>query len=191
MSRTAPARRNSRMRMNEHMKSIRLGAEFYAMRAPVAAPALLGKLLCVRQDDGSIMRCRITETEAYFGEDDSACHARRGKTGRTEVLYMSGGTAYVYLCYGMHRLFNVVTGFEGFPEAVLVRAVDGHDGPGRLTKHMGITMSHNREDLLSADRLWIEDDGYEAAYSVFPRVGIAYAVKADRERLWRWRANGK
>jgi len=166
---------------------IRLGREFYSQRATEAAFLLLGKLLCVNRG-GHILRERITETECYFGETDSACHASRGKKPRCSMLYEAGGRAYVYLCYGIHEMMNVVTGPEGFPEAVLIRGVSGAEGPGRLTKLLGVDRSMNGEDLISSGRLWIEDDGTRSEYKVFKRVGIDYAAKDDRERLWRFRA---
>ena len=105
------------------------------------APRLLGKFLCRRLADGTVLRRRITETEAYFGEEDTACHAHKGRTPRTDVMYSPGGCAYVYLCYGMHEMLNVVTGREGRPEAVLIRGVEGAEGPGRLTKALHVDRS--------------------------------------------------
>ena len=102
----------------------RLTAEDYAVDAVTAAKALVGAWLCRRLDDGTVMRRRITETEAYCGEEDTACHAHKGRTARTDVMYSPGGCAYIYLCYGMHELLNIVTGPEGRPEAVLIRGVE-------------------------------------------------------------------
>ena len=101
----------------------RLMAEDYAVDAVTAAKALVGAWLCRRLDDGTVIRRRITETEAYCGEEDTACHAHKGRTARTDVMYSPGGCAYIYLCYGMHEMLNVVTGPEGRPEAVLIRAL--------------------------------------------------------------------
>ena len=81
-----------------------------------------------RMVDGTVMRRRITETEAYCGKEDTACHAHKGRTARTDVMYSPGGCAYIYLCYGMHEMLNVVTGPEGRPEAVLIRGVEGAEG---------------------------------------------------------------
>ena len=91
------------------------------------APSLIGKLLCRKMCDENgerIIKFRITETECYFGEEDTACHAHKGKTERTKTMYRRGGIAYVYLCYGMHSMLNVVSGPEGYPEAVLIRGVE-------------------------------------------------------------------
>ena len=92
-------------------------------QATELAPWLIGKILC-REIDGAVVRVRITETECYFGENDTACHAHKGRTERTDIMYREGGRAYVYLCYGIHSLLNITTGKEGHPEAVLIRGVD-------------------------------------------------------------------
>ena len=163
----------------------RLGRKYLSQPAPELAPALLGKLLCRRTEEG-VRKYRITETECYYSEEDTACHASKGKTDRTRVLYEKGGTAYVYLCYGMHHLFNVVSGKEGFPEAVLIRGVEGYNGPGKLTKAMQITKELNEEDLTVSKRLWLEDDGYIPKYRRDKRVGIDYATPEYRDILWRY-----
>ena len=164
----------------------RLIAEDYAADAVTVAKTLVGAWLCRRMADGTVMRRRITETEAYCGEEDTACHAHKGRTPRTDVMYSSGGCAYIYLCYGMHEMLNVVTGREGRPEAVLVRGVEGAQGPGRLTKLLQIDRSLNREDLNASERLWIESDGLRVKFTAAPRIGIAYASKRDQNRKWRF-----
>lgn len=163
----------------------RLGKNDLKKPATELAPDLIGKLLCRKTPTG-IQKYRIAETECYYSEEDTACHASKGKTERTKVLYEKGGTAYVYLCYGMHSLFNVVTGKEGFPEAVLIRGVEGYNGPGKVTKAMGIDRSLNGIDLTESKELWLEDDGMRPAYSLAKRVGIDYADPTDRDRLWRY-----
>ena len=107
----------------------RLVTTDYAVGAVTAAKALVGAWLCRWMEDGTVIRRRITETEAYCGEEDTACHAHKGRTARTDVMYSPGGCAYIYLCYGMHEMLNVVTGPEGRPEAVLIRGVEGAEGP--------------------------------------------------------------
>lgn len=164
---------------------MRVKSDFYKMRAPEMAKALLGKLLC-RKVDGKVMKLRINETEAYFGEDDTACHASKGKTGRTKTMYEDGGTAYIYLCYGIHNLLNIVSGERGFPEACLIRGVEGYDGPGKLTKAMKIDRSLNGIDLNTSDELWLEDDGHNPSFEPSRRIGIGYASEEDRNRLWRF-----
>jgi len=166
----------------------RIDPAFYARDVLNVAPALLGKLLCRRLPDGAVLRRRITETEAYRGEDDTACHARAGKTRRTAVMFGPGGFSYVYLCYGMHNLINIVTGAQGQPQAALIRGVEAHPGPGRLTKAMSIDRALNGLDMRASDVLWLEDDGF-APGSVLtgPRVGIGYASAEDQAREWRFR----
>lgn len=142
----------------------------------------MGKLLVVNGK-----RFRISETEAYCGEADTACHAHKGKTKRTEVLYADAGTLYIYLCYGIHWLLNIVTGEPGQPEAVLIRACLEAPGPGKLTKALGITGTLNRESAVSSPELWIEDDGFSCEVETAKRVGIGYASQEDQERLWRFK----
>ena len=156
------------------------------------AKALLGMVLCRRLDDGTVLRARIVETEAYFGEEDTACHAHHGRTPRTDIMYAPGGFAYVYLCYGMHHMLNVVTGPADHPEAVLIRGVEGAVGPGRVTKSLHITRELNRENLVESNRLWIEtEDAPPPRFKSSPRVGIGYASKHDQARKWRFIAIAK
>ena len=165
----------------------RLTAEDYAVDAVTGAKALVGAWLCRRLDDGTVIRRRITETEAYCGEEDTACHAHKGRTPRTDVMYSPGGYAYVYLCYGMHDMLNVVTGPADHPEAVLIRGVEGAPGPGRVTKAMRITRALNRENLVDSERLWIErTDAPAPRFKATTRVGIGYASKRDQFRKWRF-----
>lgn len=160
--------------------------ELYTLPAPEAAPLFLGMLLCVRQPDGTVSKARITETEAYYGEEDTGCHAHRGRTARTAVMYGPGGTAYVYLCYGIHEMLNIVTGPEGHPEAVLVRGVEGADGPGKLTRMLGIDRRLNGVRFETGGSIWLEDDGCRPLYTASPRIGIQYAEQRDRELPWRF-----
>ena len=179
--------------MSDRFPRMRLKALDYAGNAVDIAKFLLGKTICRRLDDGTVLRARIVETEAYFGEEDTACHAHRGRTPRTDVMYAPGGSAYVYLCYGMHAMLNVVTGPAGHPEAVLVRGIEGAVGPGRVTKTLQIACGLNRENLVSSERLWIESDGAPPPrFTASPRVGIGYASKRDQKRRWRFvaRENG-
>ncbi len=163
-----------------------LSKTYFKRPATELAQDLLGKLLCVQTPQGVIHR-RITETECYFGEEDTACHAHKGRTPRTETLYFAGGVCYIYLCYGIHSLLNVVTGPAGHPEAVLIRGVEGARGPGRVTKLLGLTTAQNRTPLCKKYGIWIEDDGTPPpAFSATPRVGIDYAAAQDRIRPWRF-----
>lgn len=159
----------------------RLSYEFYHRHALEVAPELVGKLLV---HNGKALR--ISETEAYCGESDTACHASRGRTKRTEVLYADAGTIYVYLCYGMHWLMNVITGNVDDPQGVLIRACVEAPGPGRLTKALGITGEQNRGSIVTSGELWIADDGFRCNIRTDKRVGIGYASEEDQEKRWRF-----
>ena len=137
------------------MSGERIGKELFLKPAWEVAPLILGAYICRRTPSG-VIRLEISETECYFGEEDTACHACRGRTKRTQTLYHEGGEAYVYLCYGIHSLLNVVTGASGHPEGVLIRSAGGYDGPGKLTKALSVTCELNGEDLCVSDRLWVE-----------------------------------
>ena len=157
-----------------------LPAAFFQQNALTVAPRLLGCRLVV---DGRELK--ITETEAYMGEADTACHAHHGRTKRTEMLYRWGGHVYVYLCYGIHSLLNVITGPENEPQGVLIRCCEGAAGPGKLTKALGIDLSFNGLDILDTDRIHL-CKGTECAFDTTPRVGIGYASQEDQQRLWRF-----
>ena len=163
---------------------MRLPREFYSRSALVVARELLGKTL-VLAEDGVRRAGRIVETEAYIGEHDLACHAAKGRTLRTDVMFGPPGHAYVYFIYGMYHCFNVVTRPEGVAAAVLVRALEPLEGlpphtrlngPGKLCRAMGITLAHNREDLLG-DRLFVEDGAKVSPRRMArgPRIGVDYA----------------
>ena len=174
----------------EKNKSKRLGREFYTADVLEVAPALLGKLLCRKTESGEVVKLRITETEAYRGEDDTACHASKGKTSRTSVMWDKGGTVYVYLCYGMHNMLNIVTGAKGEPQAALIRGVETADGPGKLTKKLAIDRRHNGADVVFSDEIWIESDGFAPEnINTSPRIGIDYADEKDRLKPWRFTYN--
>lgn len=162
-----------------------LTPEFFHRDCLEVAPELVGKVL-VRKTEQGELRLRISETEAYRGEEDTACHAHKGRTKRTEVLYAEAGTVYVYLCYGMHWLLNIVTGEKEQPQAVLIRACVDAPGPGRLTKYLGITGEYNRMRLGEAKDFFIEDDGFRCGIATDKRVGIGYAAREDQDKLWRF-----
>lgn len=162
-----------------------LKKEFFNRDALEVAPELVGKLL-VRKVDGKLIKLRISEVEVYRGEEDTACHAHKGKTKRTEVMYGEAGRFYVYLCYGIHFLLNIVTGNIGEPQAVLIRATVEADGPGKLTKVLQIDKDLNTKKAQKTNNLWFEDDGFKCDYRYDKRIGIAYASKEDQERKWRY-----
>ena len=156
------------------------------------ARSLIGKYL-VRSIDGRMLAGKIVEVEAYVGPQDKACHASKGRTQRTEVLFGPPGVAYVYLIYGMYHCLNVVTEREEFPSAVLIRAIeiDGEliDGPGRLCRALQIDRRLNRVDLTTGESLWFEDRGVlveRGDVGTHPRVGVDYAG-AWAKKPWRFR----
>lgn len=153
----------------------RLEIGFFHRQVDEVARDMVGKVIVRRMPDGKLIRERIAETEAYGGEEDLACHASKGRTKRTELLYGKCGVMYVYLCYGMHWLMNVVTGEEGQPQGVLIRAGEKYDGPAKLTKHLGVDGSFNGRSICGDPDIWIEDDGDRPEIIKAPRVGIDYA----------------
>jgi DNA-3-methyladenine glycosylase len=178
---------------------------FFARPTLEVARDLLGSLL-VRQVDGTRIAGRIVEVEAYIGQDDSACHASRGCTARNEVMFGPPGRAYVYFTYGMHWMLNVVTEREGFPAAILIRAVepvagieamrrrrDGApdrllaSGPARLCQAFSIDRSLNGADLVAGGELYLRRGEPLGPGDVesSARIGVDYALRRDREAPWR------
>ena len=187
---------------------MRLGKDFYKQDAVTVAKKLIGKLL-VRILKGEKVICRIVETEAYVGPEDKGCHAYQNKkTKRTKVMFNSGGCVYVYLIYGIHNCFNIVTNEKDKPEAVFIRAVepltgfelirknrdiqskkaeDLTNGPGKLTQALEIDKEFNGYDLVTGDRIYIKADEKNIEYQVVSgeRVNIDYAEEY-KEKLWRF-----
>ncbi len=166
-----------------------LDYDFFNRDVLEVAPDLVGKILVHRTENGEV-RERIAETEAYRGEEDTACHASKGRTQRTEVMYHDSGTIYVYLCYGMHWLMNIVTGGEGNPQAVLIRAGEEYNGPAKLTKRLGVDKAFNDVSIVGNGEIWIEDDGYRPKIKTDKRVGIDYATEEYRNKEWRFIKGG-
>src|SRR3989338_3680082 len=164
-----------------------LGHVFFARKAPVVARMLLGAYL-VHRHSGRVRRYKIIETEAYDGFHDRASHASRGKTPRTEVMFGKAGHWYVYLVYGMHNMLNIVCGSEGYPSAVLIRAVCGINGPARLTKRLGITRALNKKSASKTSGLWIEQGVRVSPKTIqrTPRVGVPYAGEMWANKKWRF-----
>jgi len=192
------------------IQSIILEPAWFSRPTCVVAADLIGKVLCrqLTDSDGKqkILRMRISETEAYIGEGDAACHAHAGtRTARTEIMYNQGGVFYVYLTYGIHHMLNLVSGPAESPEAVLIRAgfftedserlldeqllsadkplsplkeIKQLAGPGKLTKHLQIDRDLYGEPITPASEVWIEDDGCQPPISLRPRIGIDYAGEA-------------
>ena len=168
----------------------KLDYSFFHRPCLEVARDLVGKIL-VHETESGQLRLRIAETEAYCGTDDTACHVSKGRTPRTEVFYADAGTLYVYLCYGMHWMLNIVTGDIEDPQAVLIRACVDAPGPGRLTKKLGINKEYNRKSSLDCPNLWIEDDGQPFSIETDKRVGIGYAAQEDQDRLWRFKIGNR
>jgi DNA-3-methyladenine glycosylase len=188
----------------------RLPREFFAQNTLTVARHLLGAKL-VRTLDGQRLSGLIVECEAYIGQDDTACHASQGRTPRNEVMFGPPGYAYVYFTYGMHWMLNVITGEQGFPAAVLVRALQPMEGietmwtlrrkqgnprnereltngPARLTQAMAIDKTFNGADLVMGRQLWLEPGRAFPDETVArgPRIGIKYAAEKDQEAPWRF-----
>ncbi|MFO8000806.1 MAG: DNA-3-methyladenine glycosylase [Marinilabilia sp.] len=171
---------------------MRLSRNFFSRDVLKVAPQLLGKVLVRRFADGREMRLTINETEAYRGEEDLGCHASKGRTRRTEVMYHHGGLVYVYLIYGMYWLLNFTTGQEGHPQAVLIRGSYEIKGPGRIGRALQLDKSFYGEDLITSDRLWLEKPGGRnetPVFIAFPRVGIDYAGEVWAGKLWRFKTD--
>lgn len=164
----------------------RLSVDFFTRDVLEVAPDLIGKTLVRKSDEGKIQKYLITEVEAYRGGDDLACHASKGRTPRTEIMFHNGGKIYVYLIYGMYWMLNFVTEKEGVPQAVLIRGIEGFDGPGKLTKALNVDKSFYGEDLFSSDRLWIEDGIESPNFETTPRIGIDYAGEIWKNKPWRY-----
>jgi len=165
---------------------MKLNSDFFARDVLEVAPELVGKIICRRLPDGQMIRGKIIETEAYRGEDDLACHARMGRTKRNAVMYGRAGHAYIYLIYGLHWLFNVVTGNENDPQAVLIRALETPlNGPAKWTKAFQITGDQNGLYLPCSQEIWLED-GEKTEIITAPRVGIDYAGEPWKSIPWRF-----
>ena len=165
-------------------ESSKLSRDFFEQPTLIVAQNLLGKALSFNNKTGIII-----ETEAYIGQNDPACHAAKGRTKKTQVMFGPAGYSYVYMIYGMYYCLNFVTEREGFPAAVLIRgvAVDGvHpknlNGPGKLCKYFGITKQHNGIDIAKSNNFFIFDTKQKVSYTATPRIGI----KLGTDKFWRF-----
>jgi len=165
---------------------IRLSRDFYIRDVLEVAPEMPGKNLVIKLKDGSSGKFKVTEVEAYRGSEDKACHASKGRTARTEIMFEEGGRLYIYLIYGMYWMLNIVTGEKDFPQAVLIRGVTEFSGPGRLTKSLGIDKTFYGEDIVHSERIWFEDPGNIHSVKNGPRIGIDYAGEYWKTRPWRY-----
>lgn len=165
---------------------------FLSRPAPQVAPELLGWRLAIGPHVA-----RITETEAYHGVEDRACHASKGRTARTAGLFARPGTLYVYLCYGMHWMLNLVCDRVDVPSAVLIRsiALPGVDprasnGPGKVAKLLGLNKAHHGQHLDDGTLRLLAPITVEKRRRRGPRVGVAYAGPGWADRPWRWWEDG-
>lgn len=157
--------------------------------ARLLAPTLLGCTLCRRQADGTVSRWLITEVEAYCGQEDRASHASRGVTPRNRIMFGPPGYWYVYLCYGVHWMLNLVTGPEGYPSAILLRGITDAAGPGRLTRAADVTRAFNEQACHESTGLWIEGHSHIPAgwrRRTGPRIGVDYAGPHWAAKSYRW-----
>ncbi len=192
-----------------------LRQDFFSRPTLTVARELLGQRL-VREIDEQRLCGRIVETEAYIGLDDTACHASKGRTPRTEVMFGPAGYAYVYLIYGMYHMLNFITEQEGFPAAVLIRAIEplqglefmqvrrqkkNHrpvktvnltNGPGKLCQALGVDKNLNRWNVTTGQKLWLEADETtpDDVVAIGPRSGIGYAASQDQLAPWRFWVRG-
>jgi len=182
-----------------------LSRQFFQQSTLCVAEQLIGKEL-IREHSGIRLVGKIVETEAYIGKNDSACHASKGLTPRTKVMFGEAGRAYVYFVYGMHFMFNIVTEEKGFPAAVLIRGVEPIEGlekmkqlrncqlnqltngPAKFCQAFAIDKNLNGWDLTLGDVLWLEEALTPTEFSIkhTTRVGIGYADKIDQAKKWRF-----
>jgi DNA-3-methyladenine glycosylase len=167
----------------------KLPRSFFEQPTLDVAQQLIGKKIFYKGITGV-----ITETEAYIGEGDPACHAARGKTPRTEVMFGKAGVSYIYFIYGIYHCLNFVTEKEGFPAAVLIRGIkiEGVDykktnGPGKLCKILGLSRAQNAIDLIDNDEFCIFDSDLKLEFSTTGRIGI----KEAKDYPWRFVTNPK
>lgn len=163
----------------------KLDYDFFNRDILLVAEDLIGKTLVFKNT-----KYIVSELEIYRGEEDTACHASKGLTNRTKILYDEAGTIYVYLCYGIHNMFNIVTGNKGQPQAILIRGLNNIYGPGKITKKLGIDRSLNGKTVFSKD-LYFEDNKKTYNFHRNKRIGINYANAIDRNRLWNFKIEEK
>ncbi len=168
---------------------MRLNRKFFNRDTIVVARELLGKYL-VRRINGKLIKAKITETEAYCGPNDKACHASKGLTERTKIMFGPPGFSYVYMIYGMYHCLNIVTERAGYPAAVLIRAVNYKEcnGPGKVCRELGIDKKLNGIDMCKSKELRINDGGEIVKPHQIKkgkRIGVDYAG-AWKNRLWRF-----
>lgn len=161
-----------------------LPISFFKRDALIVAPELLNKYLVRKYESGIIERFKITEVEVYRGTEDLACHAAKGRTKRTEVMFHEGGKIYMYLIYGMYWMLNIVTGNNNEPQAILIRGIEDYCGPGKLTRRLKIDGDFYGIPIPS-DKLWIENNAENHKFKTTPRIGVDYAGEW-KYKPWRY-----
>lgn len=162
-----------------------LSKSFFDRDTKTVAKELLGQQL-VRDDGKTKETFIITETEAYLGEHDKACHAHKGRTERTEVMYGPAGYFYVYLVYGMYHMLNIITEEEGHPAGVLIRGAGVHDGPGKLTQYLDVDKTFDTKRVDPETGLWVRQGDItvdNADITTTPRIGVGYAGEWAKKPL--------
>lgn len=166
---------------------MKLTRQFFTGDFISVARDMVGAYLCRVDSGGAIIRARIAELELYT-QDERGCHAFNGRTARNDAMFMAGGHAYVYLCYGLHNMLNIVLGNDGYAAAVLIRALEYPEcsGPGKLTRVLNITRADNKLDLCASDsKMWLEPRDTTPKIICAPRIGIDYAGN-DAALPWRF-----
>jgi DNA-3-methyladenine glycosylase len=163
----------------------KLSRDFYTRDVLIVAPELLGKYI-ILESGKKHLSFMITDVEAYRGSEDLACHASKGRTSRTEIMYHQGGKLYIYLIYGMYWMLNIVTGKENYPQAILIRGIEKISGPGRVTRKLEIDKSFYGEDLIYSKRIWITDNNIQVNINTSPRIGVDYAGEYWKNIHWRY-----
>lgn len=166
----------------------RVNEDFFHQDALIVAPEMLKMQLVRHFESGEALVLDITEVEIYRGEEDLACHASKGRTPRTNVMYLQGGRVYVYLIYGMYWLLNITTGPNDHPQAILIRGTQQIKGPGRVGKSLQLDKSFYGENLNTSNRLWLQwrTHNVTSGYITLPRVGINYAGEHWAGIHWRF-----
>ncbi len=167
---------------------MRISQDYFKQDAVDLARCLIGNILVRRFDNGMELRAEIIEVEAYRGQEDLACHASKGRTKRTEVMYEEGGKIYVYLIYGIYWLLNFVCGPAGEPQAVLIRSIENISGPGRVGRSLQLDKTFYGEDLNTSQRIWVEKPENEKIFTIetSQRIGVEYAGKEWAGKQWRF-----
>jgi DNA-3-methyladenine glycosylase len=159
--------------------------QFFSLDVLELAPMLPGKKI-IRIIHGERKEYIITEVEAYRGTEDLACHASKGRTKRTDIMYNEGGYIYMYLIYGKYWMLNIVTGPAENPQAILIRSLKGVAGPGKVSRELELDGGFYGEKIFDSERIWIEEGFKSPEIQTGPRIGIGYAGEYWSKMPWRF-----